>query len=77
MLQSTAGQHTTLTTLHQFYQANQVSQQKAIVNSARPDLNLEAFMRERANRGEKIMYDVRSELCDLIDLQTPCDRATI
>jgi hypothetical protein len=34
-------------------------------------------MRERMNLGEKILYEVKPELQDLLNLPNPTDRATI
>jgi hypothetical protein len=48
-----------------------------VVCSSRPDLNQEAYMRERMNLGEKILYEVKPELQDLLNLPNPTDRATI
>ena len=52
-------------------------QQNCMVSSLRPDLNEEAYYRERMNRGEQIMYDVIPELQELISLPAVADRVTI
>lgn len=69
--------HTSLTQLQQFYDSKKVDRQKMITNSARPDLNTEAWMQERMNRGEKIMYDLRPELAEILAIRSPADRVTI
>ena len=48
-----------------------------IISSSRPDLNNEYYMKERMNRGEKIMYDLRPELAELLEIRSPADRVTI
>ena len=48
-----------------------------MVSSLRPDLNEEAYFRDRMNRGDKIMYDVIPELQELIKIPAVCDRVTI
>ena len=48
-----------------------------ITNSSRPDLNTEAWIQERMNRGEKIMYDLRPELAEILCIRSPADRVTI
>lgn len=48
-----------------------------MVSSSRPDLNEEAYYRERMNRGEKVMYDIIPELQELISIPSVADRVTI
>lgn len=52
-------------------------QQGCLVSSARPDLNEEAYFRERMNRGDRIMYDIIPELQELISIAAVADRVTI
>ena len=72
----TAG-HTTISTLHAYHKKQRVKPEAMIVSSSRPDLNEEAYFRERMNRGDKIMYDVIPELTELMAIPPVTDRVTV